>query len=248
MILFPITRNYGARQLGLNMRSISCKCHHPKPVSRQANNLRSTGRRQLHTVTLTKSIGKNEPIFRTDRVVSSISKTSRGFRVAGAVGLGLGLGLTTSYLRQTVALCEPSPKPAVSAGTNASPNVPPNAYDPDTPLPSPTSIANPYELTFGTVCGICAGVFIKKGLKAAAFLLGGIFVLLQYFNKLSWIKVDWGVAENRFKQTFYTTEVDGRRNPPTIQTAFQWLLNFIMADFQPRASFVVGVLLGLRVG
>ena len=36
-----------------------------------------------------------------------------------------------------------------------------------------------YGLTFGTVCGICAGVFVKKGAKALAFVFGGIFVLLQ---------------------------------------------------------------------
>jgi hypothetical protein len=36
-----------------------------------------------------------------------------------------------------------------------------------------------YELTFGTVCGICAGIFVKKGAKALALVFGGIFVLLQ---------------------------------------------------------------------
>jgi FUN14 domain-containing protein 1 len=36
-----------------------------------------------------------------------------------------------------------------------------------------------YQLGFGTVCGICTGVFLKKGLRAIAFLLGGVFVLLQ---------------------------------------------------------------------
>ena len=36
-----------------------------------------------------------------------------------------------------------------------------------------------YELTFGTVCGICAGVFVKKGAKALAVVFGGVFVLLQ---------------------------------------------------------------------
>jgi hypothetical protein len=47
-------------------------------------------------------------------------------------------------------------------------------------LPSPPqSSIKTYELTFGAVCGICAGVFIKKGAKAIAFLLGGVFVLLQ---------------------------------------------------------------------
>ena len=35
------------------------------------------------------------------------------------------------------------------------------------------------SLSFGAVAGISTGIFIKKGLKAAGFLLGGVFVLLQ---------------------------------------------------------------------
>ena len=45
--------------------------------------------------------------------------------------------------------------------------------------PDPESTVNMYELTFGTVCGVCAGVFVKKGAKTLAFVFGGIFVLLQ---------------------------------------------------------------------
>ena len=45
--------------------------------------------------------------------------------------------------------------------------------------PPPTSAVNLYELSFGTVAGVCAGVFIKKGAKAVAFCVGGVFVLLQ---------------------------------------------------------------------
>ena len=41
-----------------------------------------------------------------------------------------------------------------------------------------------YELTFGTVCGICAGVFVKKGAKTLAFVFGGVFVLLQVSTAL----------------------------------------------------------------
>ena len=53
----------------------------------------------------------------------------------------------------------------------------------DTALPPPPqSSINVYELSFGTVCGICAGVFIKKGVKAVAFVLGGVFVMLQVSN------------------------------------------------------------------
>lgn len=45
-------------------------------------------------------------------------------------------------------------------------------------LPPQSSLSG-YQLGFGAVCGICAGVFVKKGLKALAFMLGGVFVLMQ---------------------------------------------------------------------
>lgn len=45
--------------------------------------------------------------------------------------------------------------------------------------PLPKSSVSVYELGFGTVAGICAGVFVKKGAKAVAWFMGGIFVLLQ---------------------------------------------------------------------
>jgi hypothetical protein len=45
--------------------------------------------------------------------------------------------------------------------------------------PPPESIVNVYELSFGTLAGICAGVFIKKGAKLVAIFVGGVFVLLQ---------------------------------------------------------------------
>lgn len=52
---------------------------------------------------------------------------------------------------------------------------------PSRPQPgdTPNSIVSPYQLTLGGVCGICAGVFVKKGARALAFLLGGVFVLMQ---------------------------------------------------------------------
>ena len=43
----------------------------------------------------------------------------------------------------------------------------------------PHSSLSGYQLGFGAICGICAGVFVKKGLKALAFILGGAFVFMQ---------------------------------------------------------------------
>jgi len=228
------------RNIARPTRRIACSCN---KSARPLHHAHSPGTTSTFTFRL--------PI--THQASPRTVNISQGFRVAGAVGLGLGLGVIVTSMTQDLILFEPSPSPAAptvaAAGTTApASNIPSNAYDPDQPLPEPKGLANPYELTFGAVCGICAGVFIKKGLKATAFILGGMFVILQYFNSLSWLRVDWSSAADRFKQTFYTTTVDGESRPPTIQSAFKWLLNFVMADFQPRASFLAGLLLGLRVG
>lgn len=79
--------------------------------------------------------------------------------------VGLGLTLLYSTLPSRLLRCDTATiaqHPQVGGGN-----------------PPPESILSVYELGFGTVCGICTGVFIKKGLRAIAFLLGGVFVLLQ---------------------------------------------------------------------
>ncbi|PFH50670.1 hypothetical protein AMATHDRAFT_144591, partial [Amanita thiersii Skay4041] len=114
--------------------------------------------------------------------------------------------------------------------------------------PPPQSEISLYQLSFGTVSGICAGVFIKKGAKAVAWFLGGIFVLLQYLNSASLIRVDWTRIATRFENLFYTTDAIGQRRAPTIGSVWKWLIDFLTADFQPRASFIAGLALGMRIG
>lgn len=96
------------------------------------------------------------------------------------------------------------------------------------------------SLSFGTVCGICAGVFIKKGLRLVAFLLGGTFVLLQYMNANRLVSVNWSALANR-----YDRAVGSDRS---VTGVWNGLIHFLTADFQPRATFVAGLLLGFRLG
>ncbi|KAB5596471.1 hypothetical protein CTheo_108 [Ceratobasidium theobromae] len=139
------------------------------------------------------------------------------------------------------------PSQARSSFTAGSSQANPNS-DPD-PLPPPKSSLNKYELTFGSLTGICAGIFIKKGAKTVAFSLGGIFVLLQYFNSTDLTKTNWSVASARFERLFYSPEKAGEpRHPPTIAALWNSLIDFLTADFPPRASFLSGLVLGLRVG
>lgn len=51
-------------------------------------------------------------------------------------------------------------------------------------LPS-QSILSPYQLSFGAVCGVCAGIFVKKGAKLVAFTFGAVYVLMQVSSACS---------------------------------------------------------------
>ena len=145
---------------------------------------------------------------------------------------------------------------------------PPSSHRPLQDTPPPVSSVSFYELTFGTVTGICAGIFVKKGAKAVAWFLGGIFVLLQvrsvvvvrsscsfsinqnrqYLGSVSVVRVDWRRIASKFENIFYATDKNGSKTPSTISSLWTWIVDFLTADFQPRASFLAGLALGLRIG
>jgi len=144
-------------------------------------------------------------------------------------------------------------KPAIQCqgSPSATPEQLPQQSTPP-PIPPPAStkpFIDVYELSFGTVAGICTGVFVKKGLKTVAFFLGGFFVLIQAFNSLRIFHIDLGALSRPFEKLFYREDTyGGQRRPPTITTFWSWLVNFLTADFPPRASFLAGLVLGLRIG
>ncbi|KAG2158360.1 FUN14 family-domain-containing protein [Suillus bovinus] len=148
----------------------------------------------------------------------------------GTVGIALG-----------IATCTASNIHCDSKGPGTTPT-------PSLHSPPPESTVNLYELTFGTVAGVCAGVFIKKGAKMVAFFLGGVFVLLQYLGSMSLVRVDWARMGARFENLLYTKDALGNKKPPTILSLWRWVVDFLTADFQPRASFIAGLALGLRIG
>ncbi|WVR05349.1 hypothetical protein IAU60_002363 [Kwoniella sp. DSM 27419] len=156
------------------------------------------------------------------------------------LGIGAAIGLTT------FSLYRPS-KQVRCEGFFSSPATTSNA-----PLgnaePAPESILSVYELSFGAVCGICSGVFIKKGAKALAFLLGGVFVLLQYMSSKSIISVDWAKLGSKYDTAFGSRTATGGYKGPTVGGVWNKLVDFITANFQQRASFMAGLVLGLRLG
>ncbi|KAI6131796.1 FUN14 family-domain-containing protein [Pisolithus croceorrhizus] len=149
-----------------------------------------------------------------------------------ATGIGLSL---TSFASSSKVHCD------------AVVSTPPPELEPNLP-PPPKSSVNLYELTFGTVCGLCAGVFVKKGARLVAFFLGGVFVLLQYLGSVSLVRVDWPRMASHFENLFYRADATGKKKPPTIGSVFRWMIDFLTANFQARASFITGFALGLRIG
>ncbi|KAF9483890.1 hypothetical protein BDN70DRAFT_246158 [Pholiota conissans] len=176
-------------------------------------------------------------VARTVRNTAYKEKTGISFLLKGATIAGVGLGLANQ--RNSIIYCdEPQVKPKPT----------PFVY-PEERGPPPTSSVSLYELGFGTVAGLCAGVFVKKGAKAMAWFLGGIFVLLQYLGSTSLIRVNWTKMSSRFESMFHSNDpATGASRPPNVLSLWNWLIDFLTADFQPRASFVAGFALGLRVG
>ncbi|CAE6437136.1 hypothetical protein ACGC1H_004443 [Rhizoctonia solani] len=198
-----------------------------------------TGAPRLHALNIENSIGAKW------KIPSSQPKQWRLGTLATA-SVGLGLAAFAGKKIYCDAVVPPTARSFSAAAHNPGPG---NTGSDPLPLP-PKSSVNTYELTFGSVAGICAGVFIKKGAKALAFFLGGIFVLLQYFNAIDITKTNWGAASTRFERLFYSapSKTGEPRRPATIATLWAWLVDFLTADFPPRASFLAGMVLGLRIG
>lgn len=123
------------------------------------------------------------PVRRTNANI-----TLSAYKFAGITGLGIGIvwalkpTISCERAYATLHIC---PCLASNSHSIAPPAGPLNSYASPLPLtdpslpPPPSSQVNLYELTFGTLCGVCAGVFVKKGAKVLAFFLGGVYVLLQ---------------------------------------------------------------------
>ncbi|KAJ9123989.1 hypothetical protein QFC22_000781 [Naganishia vaughanmartiniae] len=166
------------------------------------------------------------------------AKSSFGRRMA-TVGLGAGFGLVGFQMMGLQA------KGDVKCDSFASSTAAPAPSGKADSLPT-ESILSPYELSFGAICGICAGIFIKKGAKLIAFFLGGTYVLMQYMQSRSFININWSKLSSAYENTFGSlpstssslAPTEGRKVAPTITGAYRWIVDFLTANFQ-RESLVV---------
>ncbi|KAH8082296.1 FUN14 family-domain-containing protein [Filobasidium floriforme] len=186
----------------------------------------------------TRQFGQLKP-YHTTQFARSTPIASWSRRLT-AVGLGSAAGLSLFALSPgsskfspiRVAECESYPIRAQ-----------PSSDD----LPS-QSILSPYQLSFGAICGICAGIFVKKGAKLVAFTFGALYVLMQYASSRSIINVNWNKLGSRYEALFGSKTAEGKVAAPTIDGVYRWMVDFLTANFQQRASFIAGFALGIRLG
>ncbi|SPO24704.1 uncharacterized protein UTRI_01672_B [Ustilago trichophora] len=186
------------------------------------------------------------------RIVAASASTS-----GSTVRMGLMLGGGSLIAAAGLSAFGSQSVQCESARPYAAPSAPVSVSTKDdttTVSTEPQSIINVYQLTFGTICGICAGVFLKKGLKFIAFLLGGCYILLQYLNSQKLVSVNWPAINARYDGLVgsaagpETTPNARGFSGSTLQRIWNRTTNFLVADFQPRATFMAGLLLGLRLG
>lgn len=200
-----------------------------------SSNLRGASSMRMSIPSLARAFHPPSPAVSIPRVSTNIGKTwSLGLLAGGSVLAGGTIAWATKPVEcDTVVPEPPLPKPGSKEETK--------------------SIVNVYQLTFGTICGICAGVFIKKGLKLIAVVLGAAYVLLQYLASKRLVHINW-----QSMSSSYGREMERLAGPlDPSKSRFQqmplvriWnrLVEFLTSDFQERATFIAGLVLGLRLG
>ncbi|GAA5944730.1 hypothetical protein JCM10213_009202 [Rhodosporidiobolus nylandii] len=212
----------------------------PSPL---ATLLRQTSRPQPFSPSYTRSLCSTS----TRTTNSSSGHFLRSYRLAVALSLPAG-ALALSALES--AGRQPLDCASDRVYAERPPFDPAVGGEPSKPAPKEAeSILNLRDLGFGTVSGICCGIFVKKGLKMAAFILGGAFVFLQYMSSRSLITVNWSALSSSYDR--FITKCAG---PPSsqggnrVQGLWSWFIDFVAANIQQRATFVAGVALGFRLG
>lgn len=100
---------------------------------------------------------------------------------------------------------------------------------------------SPYlgQVTFGGLAGYAVGYALKKVGRFLAIILGLLFVAVQLLAQAGYIQVDW---------TRIQRDVEPFLQQPGLQGLWERLLNTLTHNLPFGASFVGGLILGLRAG
>ena len=95
------------------------------------------------------------------------------------------------------------------------------------------------QITFGGLAGYAVGYALKKVGRLLAIALGLLFVALQLLAQAGYVEVDW---------TRIQRDVEPLLQQPALQTLWDRPLATLPYNLPFGASFVGGLVLGLRAG
>jgi uncharacterized membrane protein (Fun14 family) len=100
---------------------------------------------------------------------------------------------------------------------------------------------SPYlgQVTFGGLAGYAVGYALKKLGRLLAVALGLLFLVVQLLAQAGYIQVDW---------TRIQRDVEPLLQQPGLQSLWERLLTTLTYNLPFGASFVGGLILGLRAG
>lgn len=100
---------------------------------------------------------------------------------------------------------------------------------------------SPYlgQVTFGGLAGYAVGYALKKVGRFLAIALGLLFIAVQLLAQAGYIQVDW---------TRIQRDVEPLLQQPGLQSLWERLLKTLTYNLPFGASFVGGLVLGLRAG
>jgi len=104
------------------------------------------------------------------------------------------------------------------------------------------------SLSFGGICGYCAGMFLKKVGRAAAVTCGAVFVLFQLAALKGYVEVRWDRIERDVMDAL-DLKRDGKLDSRDTQFALQKLVSVLTANMASTSvGFSAGLLAGWRAG
>ena len=95
------------------------------------------------------------------------------------------------------------------------------------------------QITFGGLAGYAVGYALKKVGRVLAVALGLLFIALQLLAQAGYVEVDW---------TRIQKDVEPLLQQPGLQSLWRRLVATLTYNLPFGASFVGGLLLGLRAG
>ena len=95
------------------------------------------------------------------------------------------------------------------------------------------------QLGVGGIAGFCVGYFTKKAAKLAAFIVGGLFILIQVAAYYGFVEINWGAAESAVQTAAHSGAID---------SAAHRFFTVLVHNLPFGAAFLGGFYLGLKKG